>query len=78
MHRAILQLRSPRIRQMLQMASALPFAEWAVLQTVRDPRTLFDALAAMLVITAVTRAFAAGASREQPIVATAMGGAQRH
>lgn len=78
MHRAILQLRSPRIHQLLRIAGALPFAEWAVLQTVRDPQTLFHALAAMLVITAVTRAFAAGASREQPIVATAMGGAQRH
>ncbi len=73
MHRAILQLRSPRIRQLLRIAGALPFAEWAVLQTVRDPQSLFHALAAMLVITAVTRVFAAGASRAQQVTATTGG-----
>lgn len=76
MHRAILPLRSPRIHQLLHIAGALPFAEWAVLNTMRDPQTLFHALAAMLVITAVTRAFAAGASDARQ--AAAIAGGVRH
>lgn len=73
MHRAILQLRSPRIRQLLHIAGALPFAEWAVLNTMRDPQTLFHALAAMLIITTVTRALAAGASHARQAAAVAGG-----